>query len=93
MFDLSADPLEQVNLAASHPEAGRLRALALAGFSFEQAEADRLRDTAGAKAAHAALPKCRTPNQILLGDGRLVECDTVLYDPVLITAEVDKEYQ
>ncbi len=81
------------HLAASHPEAGRLRALALAGFSFEQAEADRLRDTAGAKAAHAALPKCRTPNQILLGDGRLVECDTVLYDPVLITAEVDKEYQ
>ena len=92
MFDTVTDPLEQINLAGSHPEAARLRELALAGFSFDQAEADRKRDTATTKAANAAKPICRTPNQILLGDGRLVECDTVLYEPNVITSDVDREY-
>lgn len=93
MFNVVDDPLEQRNLAGTHPDAGRLREAALAGFSFAQAEADRLRDTAIAKAANAALPACRTPNQILLGDGRLVECDTVLYAPEVISTAVDKDYQ
>jgi len=92
MFDLTNDPLEQTNLAGRHPDSARLQELATAGFSFDQAEADRVRDTKLTKEANAAIPTCRTPNQILLGDGRLVECDTVLYDPDVITAAVDEEY-
>jgi choline-sulfatase len=88
MFDLAEDPFEQMNLAGSHADAGRLKDTALADFSFDEAEERRLRDEAELPEQYRLPVKPSTPNQIVLGDGRLVEADAPLYSPQVVTDRI-----
>lgn len=89
-FDLEADPDEQRNLLA-HPEPpAALEALAAEAcrdFDFDEVEALRQRQTAELAARYPARVTARTPNQILRGDGRLVEADQALYFPQTVSAD------
>ena len=88
-FDLQADPDEQVNLlkegAAPPPEVERLRSSLCEGFDYDQA-LDRLKDQREAFAkSFPARVTPRTSNQILLGDGRLVDTDMHLEYPNVVS--------
>ncbi len=88
-FDLQADPDEQVNLlkegAAPPPEVERLRSSLCEGFDYDQA-LDRLKDQREAFAkSFPARVTPRTSNQILLGDGRLVDADMHLEYPNVVS--------
>jgi choline-sulfatase len=87
LFDLVDDPGEQRNLAPHPAHASvlaALRAKALDGFDFE-AVAERMQ--AEREEMRRRFPmriEGRTPNQLLMPDGRLVEGDAALYAPVLV---------
>lgn len=98
-FDLEADPDEQKNalLAADRTKEEiaaleGLRAAALEGFGFDQVEAERTSQVAELRARYPARVECATPNQVLRGDGRLVEADAPLYDPTVVSADVDADF-
>ncbi len=55
-----------------------LRDHLLGGFSFDEADLRRQQETKERKTRYAARFQARTPNQIVLGDGRLVEADSPL---------------
>jgi choline-sulfatase len=83
-FDLREDPDEQVNLAATAKgevaeELARLRDAVLEDFSFDKVEELRKRQVAELRELYPSQVECRTPNQILRGDGKLVEADGALY--------------
>jgi choline-sulfatase len=88
-FDLEADPDEQHDLLAhdSPPEAvTALRDTVMESFDFGMA--DELRATAQRLGSqYAARVRPSTPNQILRGDGKLVEADQALYAPALVSAQ------
>lgn len=93
-FDMQADPDEQVNLVGDPDHAAALDALRdhlFDGFDFDASEEERRRQTADLKERFPARFKPTTPNQILLGDGRLVEADTPLYDPVVLSDDLDRD--
>jgi len=95
-FDLENDPDEQVNISTDrdHREAiESLRAAVLEGFSFDDAERARDTENAALKAQYPAAFKPETPNQIVLGDGRLVETDTPLYAPTTLSDDLGKDLQ
>lgn len=86
LFDLDRDPDEQVNLASDSAYDEVLRALRaqVPEDLFAAAEAKReadeqLHQTYGSR-VHA-----QTSNQLVLPDGRIVEADTALYQPVVLT--------
>jgi len=97
-FDLSEDPLEQKNLltrADTREQEGiveDLRKLALDGFDFDESEVLRLRQTEDLHARFPARVQPQTPNQVLRGDGRLVEADTPLYDPMEVSARTGADF-
>lgn len=95
-FDLENDPDEQVNVAndPDHADAlASLRAEVLEGFSFDDAEKTRADQNSQLKDAHPARFSPTTPNQIVLGDGRLVEADTPLYQPVVLSDDLSRDLE
>ena len=94
-FDLREDPNEQVNLLKRSylpPDIEKLRETTLAGFSFGQTEQVRIEQTARLKREFPARVSCQTPNQILRGDGLLVEADAPLYAPIVISNDVEHDF-
>ncbi len=97
-FDLEKDPDEQVNLLKNAEgsvaeELGQLRAAVLEGFSFDRVEETRKRQVAELKEKYPAQVQCRTPNQILRGDGKLVEADGALYEPEVVSEDMGQDFQ
>jgi choline-sulfatase len=93
-FDLEKDPDEQINLLKDAEgevatELGELRRSALENFSFDAAEETRKTQVADLKEKFPARVQCQTPNQILRGDGKLVEADGALYEPKVISDSFD----
>lgn len=93
-FDLEKDPDEQVNLLKNAEgevatELGELRRGALENFSFDAAEETRKKQVTELREKFPARVQCLTPNQILRGDGKLVEADGALYEPKVISDSFD----
>lgn len=65
---------------------------AKAHFSFADAAVLRVRQTAELKAQFPARVSCHTPNQILRGDGALVEADGALYEPRMVSADFERDF-
>ena len=57
-------------------------------FNFDQAESRRKSQTAELNRKYPKLVKPETPNQIVLGDGRMVEADTPIYKSRVISNEL-----
>ncbi|HJP32825.1 MAG: sulfatase-like hydrolase/transferase [Candidatus Latescibacteria bacterium] len=97
-FDITDDPLEQKNLLSSADTSDReatmndLRELALDGFDFDTSEALRLRQITELRSRYPARVQPETPNQVLRGDGRLVEADAPLYDPTVVSSRTDADF-
>jgi len=94
-FDLQADPDEQRNLLA-HGEGGAetdaLRSHLLEGFDFATVEEKRLAQTQDLRARFPLRTEATTPNQVLRGDGLLVEADSPLYDADVVSHDVDADF-
>jgi choline-sulfatase len=96
-FDLEEDPDEQHNLVGqasgeSAQQLEMLRSAVLEGFDFDDAEALRKQQGPELAARYPLRKRPRTPNQILLGDGRLVEADSSLYHPEVVSAQPEEDY-
>jgi hypothetical protein len=96
-FDLENDPDEQVDLLRqtpieSSPELLALRQAALADFSFDEVEKLRAKQSAELKRDYPARVSCKTPNQIARGDGRLVEADSPLYAPHIVSDDPERDF-
>ena len=96
-FDLIDDPLEQRNLATSHDpeiaaEMARLRGHLLNGFSFALAAQTRREQSAQLKEQYPARVQPTTPNQIMRGDGRLVEADQPLYQARVVSQDPTADF-
>ncbi len=94
-FDLENDPDEQVNLLerdAVPDELAALRQAALEDFSFDEAADLRARQTAELKTQFPARVSCSTPNQIMRGDGALVEADGALYEPRVVSGNAERDF-
>ncbi|NKB70775.1 MAG: sulfatase-like hydrolase/transferase [Candidatus Latescibacteria bacterium] len=91
-FDLLEDPLEQHNIAATDnpqvaAELAHLRNHLLDGFSFADATQTRQRQSTQLKEQYPARVQPQTPNQILRGDGQLVEADQPLYQARVVSPD------
>ena len=89
-FDLQADPDEQLTIAqTTDPEISvaldRLRTSVYDGFDFDQAIDCRQSETEHFQDLYPGRVSPRTSNQILLGDGRLVEADLTLEHPDVVS--------
>ncbi|MFB6217696.1 MAG: sulfatase, partial [Halobacteriaceae archaeon] len=88
LFDLEADPLEQENLAedpGAAPEAlERLRGVVAETMDFEAAARERERDEAALQEHQLAVPT-ELRNSYHMPDGTIVDADTPLYRPHVIT--------
>ena len=94
-FDMETDPDEQRNLLKDDPDNADLKALreaVLDGFDFAEVEALREKQTAELRAKYPARVKMQTPNQILRGDGKLVEVDTPLYASKVISDDLARDF-
>ena len=94
-FDMENDPDEQRNLLKTDPDNADLKALrdaVMAGFDFDEVEALRQKQTAELRAKYPARVKMHTPNQILRGDGKLVEADAPLYAPHVISDDPARDF-
>ncbi|MCZ6636441.1 MAG: sulfatase-like hydrolase/transferase [bacterium] len=83
-FDMQNDPDEQHNLLKNAEgdvaaDLDRLKAAVSDGFDFDEVQAVRERDQAILRKKYPKRVDPKTPNQILLGDGRMVEADAPLY--------------
>ena len=95
-FDIENDPDEQTNIASDPDHADGLeplRAAVMEGFSFDEAEKVREEQNGRLKKEHPAKFKPVTPNQIVLGDGRLVEADSPLYQPNVLSDNLDQDLE
>jgi choline-sulfatase len=93
-FDLESDPDEQVNINVDpkfHDDLAPLRAAVQEGFSFDDAGRMREEQDDELKKKYPAKFKPVTPNQIQLGDGRLVEADTPLYLPDVLSDDLARD--
>jgi choline-sulfatase len=87
-FDLVNDPDEQHNLLkteADNADLVLLREAVLDGFDFGDVEELRKRQTADLKTRFPGRVEMRTPNQIWLGTGQLVDADDPLYYPNVVS--------
>jgi choline-sulfatase len=87
LIDVVSDPDEQHDLsgdAAHAPVLEELRAHCFADFDFDAAAERRDRESADLRERFPMRIQARTPNQLLLPDGRLVEGDAVLYLPHVV---------
>ena len=97
-FDLVKDPDEQHNLlpAAAGDLASELldlRDLLMDGFDFDTAEEARTRGAAALKERYPKRVELRTPNQICLGNGTVVEADAPLYLPHVVSADPVADFE
>ena len=97
-FDLLEDPEEQHNLlpgAAGDlaPELGGLRDGLMDGFDFDTAEEVRKLDMAVLKEKYPKRVELRTPNQICLGNGTIVEADAPLYLPHVVSDDPNTDFE
>ena len=95
VFDLTTDPNEQHNLLKSNPknpELKTLREAVLKDFNFDDIETARKKQTAELKAQFPARVTMHTPNQIFLHNGKLVEADTPLYHPDMVSENPAKDF-
>ena len=89
-FDLQVDPDEQVNLlkegaSLAPPEVERLRSSLCEGFDYDRV-LESLKDERRTFAeSYPARVSPKTSNQILLGDGRLVDADMHLEYPNVVS--------
>ncbi len=94
-FDLQNDPDEQINLlkTGAVPDAlAPLRLAALEHFCFDDAADRRRRQSAELNARFPTRVSCHTPNQIMRGDGALVEADGALYEPRIVSECVERDF-
>jgi choline-sulfatase len=95
LFDLWADPDEQRNLAPDPSYAATLaglraetlaglRAETLAGFDFEEVAERMQTERENLRRRFPMRMAGRTPNQLLMPDGRLLEGDAALYAPTVV---------
>lgn len=94
-FDLQEDPDEQHDLLAGPERPAEVEALrqeALRGFDFDAVEESRRTQEAALKKRYPQRVHPRTPNQILLGDGRLVEADQALYYPEVLSQDPSHDF-
>ncbi len=90
-FDLDQDPDEQIDLLGSGEEMAELKNYLLDGFSFDEATEARLRETEDRKSKYPPRFTPKTPNQIVLGDGRLVEADASLYHSEVLSNDLSRD--
>ncbi|HCK10463.1 MAG: hypothetical protein CME21_04495 [Gemmatimonadetes bacterium] len=93
-FDLDADPNELVNIAADQDRADVIRSLreaVLEGFDFGDASREIQETNRSLRDAYPASFTPTTPNQILLGDGRLVEADSPIYEGEPLSRDLRKD--
>jgi choline-sulfatase len=93
-FDIESDPDEQVNIASTpafQDALAPLRDALLKDFSFDEAEKVRSEQTADLKNRFPAKFQPETPNQIVLGDGRLVEADALLYNSEVLSKDLEND--
>jgi len=93
LFDLQTDPLETTDLAGDDTEAPleRLREHVRQSLDFDALDRQRERDERLARAHRLATPK-GGPNQYHTPDGRIIDGDTLLYHPHVITDEPSVAY-
>jgi choline-sulfatase len=96
-FDMVEDPDEQHNLVGKATgevaeELERLRKAVIEGFDFDAVAARRAKDKEELPRLYGAKKKPKTPNQIRLGDGRLVEADAPLYYPQVVSNNMAEDY-
>jgi len=93
LYDLDADPHETENLAVDATGEDRealeeLRAFVAETMDFEAALEERARDKARKDEQFALdAPELTSGNAYLLPDGRVVDADTPVYDPRVVTAD------
>jgi choline-sulfatase len=96
LFDLETDPLETTNRAAD-PDADasaalqRLRGVVDESLDFAEVDRRRKRDAERAREYRLATPK-GGPNQYHMPDGRVIDGDTLLYHPHVITDDPTAAY-
>lgn len=94
LFDLAVDPDETRNLADDADTGApmeRLHQLVDVSLDFEAVDRQRARDEAMADDHRLATPK-GGPNQYHLPDGRVIDGDTLLYHPHVITDDPSLAY-
>lgn len=87
LFDLESDPDERQNLAMDPAHAqtlADLRSKAMNGFDFEEVDERMKREQGEMRERFPMRIEGRTPNQLLMPDGRLIEGDTALYLPAVV---------
>ena len=94
-FDLVEDPDEQHNLLLKEQipdELIQLRSDVLEDFDFDRVEAIRHQDSRLLATRYRKRVNPTTPNQILLRDGRLVEADSPLFHPEVVSNKFDLDF-
>lgn len=96
-FDLQNDPDEQVNLL-KNPDAETaaaleaMRAAIYDGFDFDSAIEEMARKDSELKERYPKKVEPKTPNQIWLGNGKLVEADAPLYDAIVLSEDANADF-
>ncbi len=96
-FDLESDPDEQVNLLAEgnapiSSEIETLRSILVDGFEYDAVLSRLDAQRRAFNQAYPARVAPKTANQILLGDGRLVEADTHLEYPNVVSEDPSLDF-
>ncbi len=96
-FDLQDDPDEQHNLVGratgkTADDLDTLRTCIYQDFNFDAVEERRQREQAALKDKYPQRVHPKTPNQILRGDGVLVEADQPLYQAQVVSAQPQNDF-
>lgn len=96
-FDLAADPDEQHNIIGSaQPDTAaaleELKDALFDNFDFDEAIQRRTQETAQFQQRYPGRVSPRTSNQILLGDGRLVEADMTIEYPEVVSENPQDDF-
>jgi choline-sulfatase len=94
-FDLQEEPGEQRNLLATgeiSPELTTLKSAVLDDFNFDDVAQACLRGTEQLRQKYPRRVTPKTPNQICLKDGRLVEADAPLYQPSVVSQNLSLDF-
>lgn len=96
-FDLIDDPDEQRNLAGraageTAAELEELKSVLFDGFDFAEAIEATRRESAQYHRQYPSRIKPRTSNQIMRGDGMLVEADQPLYYPDVVSEDPRRDF-
>lgn len=97
LFDIEADPEERKNLlpeviGEAETAAERLCAIATESVDFEQFDSWRERDWTRTRDNELSIPKGTNGNTYLLPDGRVVDAETMLYKPDILTPNPERAF-